>query len=122
MMPLMPTTFIAAVAVLLGLACNTGATEIGTKGTQFTINDQPTFLLGCSYYGGLGATEENVRGDLDELKRHGINWVRVWATWASFEFDVSAVTSDTGGERRPYRDRLKHLIEECDDRGMAVDV
>jgi hypothetical protein len=123
MMYAMRTTPLArALLLALTLARGARATEIGIDGGRFTINGEPTFLLGCSYYGGLGASEETVRADLDELKRHGFNWVRVWATWAAFDHDVSAVAGDTGGERRPYRDRLKHLVEECDDRGMIVDV
>ena len=109
-------------AALFAVGSAAGATELGVKGEQFTINGRPTFLLGCSYYAGLGATEETVRGDLDELKRHGFNWVRVWATWASFDLDVSAVAGDTGGPRSPYHGRLKRLIDECDDRGMIVNV
>src|SRR5262249_56949912 len=65
-------------------------TRLGTRGTQFTINDRPTFLLGISYYGGLGATEEAARRDLADARRHGFNWVRGWATWAAFGNDVSA--------------------------------
>ena len=34
-----------------------GQTVLGIADTQFTINGQPTFLLGISYYGGLGAPE-----------------------------------------------------------------
>src|SRR5665647_640014 len=39
-------------------------TELGIKGTQFTINGTPTFLYGISYYGGLGASEEFILKDL----------------------------------------------------------
>ena len=115
------TLFIAVAALNLTATVAT-ATELGVQGEQFTINGRPKFLLGCSYYAGLGASEETVRGDLDELKRHGFNWVRVWATWAAFDLDVSAVAGDTGGPRSPYGDRLKRLVRECDERGMVVNV
>src|SRR5207248_808221 len=82
---------------------------------------KPTFLLGCSYYAGLGASEENIRADMDDLRRHGFNWVRVWATWAAFDNDVSAVDS-TGQARQPYLEKLGWLVKECDGRGMVVDV
>jgi hypothetical protein len=54
----------------------TGATVLGVRGTRFTLNGEPTFLLGMSYYGALGAPEESVRRDLDDLKSHVFNWLR----------------------------------------------
>src|SRR5262249_7594882 len=69
----------------------------------------------------LGATEEFVRRDLDDLARHGFNWVRVWATWGAFDRDVSAVDAE-GRPREPYLGRLKSLVAECDPRGLVVDV
>ena len=113
---------LCAVALVLALSTAAPATEIAVKGEQFTVNGKPTFLLGCSYYAGLGASEETVRADLAEMQRHGINWIRVWATWSAFDLDVSAVDGQTGDPRSPYRDRLKRLVEECDARGMVVDV
>jgi beta-galactosidase GanA len=79
---------------------------LGVRDTRFTVNGEPTFLLGMSYYGGLGAPEEFVRRDLDDLKRHGFNWVRVWATWGAFDRDVSAVDAE-GRPREPFLGRLK---------------
>jgi hypothetical protein len=67
-------------------------THLGADGTRFTINGKPAFLFGASYYGALGASDETVLLDLADLKKHGINWVRVWATWAAFGEDVSAAT------------------------------
>ncbi len=46
-------------------------TVLGIQGTRFTLNGKPTFLLGISYYGGLGAPEGFLRRDLDDLQRHG---------------------------------------------------
>jgi len=37
------------------------ATTLGVRETQFTLNGEPTFLLGLSYYGALGASEDFVR-------------------------------------------------------------
>jgi hypothetical protein len=96
-------------------------TTLGIEGTRFTLNGRPTFLLGASYYAGLGASDVALRRDLDDLTRLGFNWVRVWATWDSFGHDVSAV--DARGEpREPYLGRLKALVAECDRRGVVVDV
>ncbi len=96
-------------------------TVLSVSDTQFTLNDRPTFLLGISYYGALGASENSIRRDLDDVQRHGFNWLRVWATWGAFDHDVSAV--DARGEpRAPFLDKLQWLVAECDRRGMVVDV
>ena len=98
-----------------------GKTALGIEGTRFTINGEPVFLLGFSYYGGLGASEEFLRRDLDDFQRRGFNWLRLWATWNAYGQDVSAV-DPTGAVRAPYMARLKGLLAECDRRGMIVDV
>lgn len=98
-----------------------GRTVLSCEGTRFALNGKPTFLLGISYYAGLGATEDFIRRDLDDVQRYGFNWLRVWATWDAFENDVSAV--DTKGRpREPFLGRLKWLVAECDRRGLVVDV
>lgn len=96
-------------------------TVLGVRDTSFTLNGEPTFLLGMSYYGALGAPEEFVRRDLDDLTRHGFNWVRVWSTWRAFDRDVSAVDVE-GQPREPFLGRLRWLVAECDRRGLVVDV
>jgi CubicO group peptidase (beta-lactamase class C family) len=98
-----------------------GGTRLGVKGTQFTINGRPTFLLGISYYGALGAPEKFIRRDLQEIKKRGFNWIRVWATWAAFDHDVSAVDAE-GKPRKSYLEKLKGLVAECDRLGLVVDV
>lgn len=95
--------------------------RLGIRETQFTIDGKPVFLLGCSYYGALGAEEKTWQADLDDMQRAGINWIRVWATWAAFGSDVAAVDGE-GRPRQPYLDRLIKLVVECDRRGMVVDV
>lgn len=98
-----------------------GHTILAIEGTRFTLNGKPTFLLGISYYGGLGAPEEFIRRDLDDLQRHGFNWLRLWATWESFGHDDSAVDAK-GRPREPFLGKLKWIVAECDRRGMVVDV
>jgi hypothetical protein len=97
------------------------ATRLGIKGTAFTLNGEPTFLLGVSYYGALGAPEATITRDLADSRKHGFNWVRVWATWAAFGIDVSAVDAD-GAPREEYLKKLRKLVAECDRRGVVVDV
>jgi hypothetical protein len=125
-------SWLAALALLLSLGLITpGAsraaeaparnTLLGTEGSHFTLNGRPTFLLGFSYYGALGAPEDFIRKDLTELRASGFNWLRVWATWGGYGTNVSAVTA-AGLPREPYLARLKWLVAECDRRGMVVDV
>jgi len=110
------------IATLLAAAPDTAqATRLGTAETHFTIDGRPTFLLGVSYYGGLGASRASVSRDLDDCRRFGFNWLRVWATWDGFDDDVSAVNRD-GAPREPYLKKLRWLVGECDRRGMIVDV
>jgi len=110
------------IAFLAAAATSAGAkTRLGVEGTHFTINGKPTFLVGISYYGALGAPKEFVRRDLDDMQRYGFNWIRVWATWSAFDNDVSAVDGQ-GNPRKAYLDKLRWLVGECDRRGMIVDV
>lgn len=110
-----------ALAGVLAMARPAGATELGIEATRFTIDRKPTFLRGISYYGALGAPRESIRRDLDDMQKLGLNWIRVWATWAAFGNDVSAFDAE-GRARAPYFSRLRWLIAECDRRGMVVDV
>ena len=98
-----------------------GSTILGVDGARFTVNNRPAFLLGISYYGALGAPEDFIRQDLVELRTRGFNWLRVWATWAVYKTNVSAVTA-AGLPREPYLSKLKWLVAECDELGMVVDV
>jgi len=103
------------------IASPAAAAELGVQGTRFTVDGRPTFLLGISYYGALGAPPEIIRQDLDDAQRLGFHWIRVWATWSAFGDSVSAVGSD-GTAREPFLSRLRDLVAECERRGMLVDV
>ena len=104
-----------------GLSSGAAETVLEIEGTRFVVNDKPRFLLGLSYYGGLGAAEDLARKDLEDAQRYGFNWLRVWATWGAFSNDVSAVSTD-GRPRQPYLERLKRLVAECDRRGLVLDI
>ena len=58
--------------------------SIEPGGERFTVNGEPTFLYGASYYAGLGAGDGFFSEDLTELGGYQVNWVRVWATWAAW--------------------------------------
>jgi hypothetical protein len=96
-------------------------TALGIVGNRFTLNGRPVFLYGISYYGGLGATEEFIRRDLDDIQRNGFNWLRVWANWRGFGIDAVALDVE-GRPVGPGLEKLKWLVAECDRRGMVVDV
>jgi len=112
---------LAVVSALWLSAIAAAATELGIEGERFTLGGRPTFLLGISYYGALGAPDAFVEKDLDDMQRCGLNWIRVWATWGAFDNDVSAVEPE-GGPRQPQLEKLVKLVAECDRRGMVVDV
>lgn len=115
---LLVTPGLAAAAPAAGGA---GPTRLALEQSQFTLNGQPVFLYGLSYYGGLGASEATRRQDFDQMARLGFNWIRVWATWAGFANNVAAVDAE-GYAREPFLDVLKTLVAECDRRGVVVDV
>jgi hypothetical protein len=113
-----------SLVVLFHAAClerGAAATSLTIEGTHFVVNGKPCFLLGISYYGGLGAAEDSIRKDLDDAQRYGFNWLRLWATWAGSGSDVSAVGTD-GGSREPFLGKLRWLVAECDRRGLIVDI
>lgn len=120
-----PLTAVALLAVAMALSATDAtpsvSTRLGIRGAAFTLNGQPVFLLGFSYYGALGAPEDTARKDLEEAQRLGFNWLRVWATWNALGKDVSAVGAD-GKAREPLLGRLRWLVAECDRRGLVVDV
>ena len=103
------------------LATSAPTITLDIQRTNFLVDGKPMFLLGASYYGGLGASDDFVNHDLRELKNHGFNWIRVWATWSAFGNNVSAVDSE-GKAREPYLSKLKHLCEKADQLEMIVDV
>ena len=98
-----------------------GRAVLGISGPQWTLNRTNTFLLGFSYYGGLGAMEDFVRQDLRDFRAAGFNWLRVWATWGGYETNISAVTRE-GLARESFLSRLKWMVAECDRVGTVVDV
>jgi len=120
-LPLVLPLVLVLVAPSLSMGGDGPGPRLGVDGGRFILDGRPAFLLGASYYGGLGAPEETARRDLDGLRRLGFDWIRVWATWAAFGEDVSAVTAE-GDPREPYLARLVRLVDECGRRGMVVDV
>ncbi len=109
--------------ILIGLALSATASwgvELGIDGTRFTLDGEPAFLLGVSYYGGCARTPELMAADLDALRARGVNWLRVWATWDWYG-TVPAV-DETGTAREPAMGSLRELVRLADERGIVVDV
>ena len=94
---------------------------LGIDGTVFTLNGKKTFLLGASYYGALGAPDDFIARDFDDLRALGFNWIRVFAVWDIFDHNVSAVDR-TGKAREPYISKLKAVVTAAEKRGLVVDV
>ncbi len=118
---LMRRSAVAAALFMLTGGAAMASTTLGVRGSRFALSGEPVFLLGMSYYAALGAGDSFVRQDLDDMQRLGFNWIRVWATWAAFGRDVSAVDAE-GRPREPFLTKLRGLVAECDRRGMVVDV
>jgi len=104
----------------LSIRSNT-AVALGIRGTSFTIDGRPTFLLGLSYYGGLAATPEMVRADLDDAVGAGFNWLRVWANWQAFGRQASAI-DENGRADAEGLTRLKSLLNVSRERGVVLDL
>jgi hypothetical protein len=103
------------------VAFSTTAIALEIQDSQFLLDGEPTFLLGASYYGALGASDDFVDRDLNDLKRLGFNWIRVFAALSVFENNVSALDAK-GNAREPYLSRLKNLCGKANQLGMIVDV
>lgn len=96
-------------------------TKIDINNTVFTINSQPVFLYGISYYGALDAQQSFLQKDLADIKKNRFNWIRIWANWPGITSDVSAV-DDVGNPVEKYMEKLKWIVQECDKAGIVVDV
>lgn len=95
---------------------------ISKDGSHFTIDGREKFLLGMSYYGAMTIDSPGfITADLDDMRKDGFNWIRVWAFWDPGGMNVSVMSRD-GALREPYMTKLKSLIRECNKRGMIVDV
>ncbi|MBC7351958.1 MAG: hypothetical protein H5U08_06325 [Thermogutta sp.] len=113
--------FLLGISIVPSRASAETHTVLGIEGSRFTINGEPTFLLGISYYGGLGAPRETWTEDLREIKRLGLNWIRIWANWAAFDQKAYAVDPE-GNPWEPGMLKLREIVGWCDAHGMIVDI
>lgn len=105
-------------ALLIAIAVQ--GTELSTDGMRFTVDGEPVFLAGISYYAGLARTPELMAGDIDDLRALGLNWIRVWATWDWH--GTQPAVDESGSAAEPAMSRLRELVRLADERGMIVDV
>ncbi|AFZ29875.1 hypothetical protein Glo7428_1306 [Gloeocapsa sp. PCC 7428] len=86
-------------------------TRVGIAGDKFTINGQPTFLLGVSYF---DAAHWRV-SDLDRLAELNFNLIRIFLDWQNRGF------FDNEGNLTKSEELLA-LVRAANDRGIVVDV
>jgi hypothetical protein len=94
------------------------ATTLGISGDKFTLNGQPTFLLGVSYFDVLGWRTS----DLDALQARRFNMVRIfldWNVWPGGHRLRSCFNPDGSMKNTAS---LVNFVRACAARGMVVDV
>ena len=62
-----------AIALMTLVFAYTPAITLEIQDTQFLVDGKPTFLLGASYYAGLGTSDDFMDRDLNELRKLGFN-------------------------------------------------
>ena len=122
---LKPLFLILGLQVLMAARGCCAVLGLSEDGHRFTLDGKETFLMGISYYGALSAEDPEVWAkDLQELRRDGVNWIRVWAYW-QFPKDngenVSVMERD-GSIREALMQKLEDLVASCDELGIVVDV
>jgi len=92
-----------------------GPVTVGIAGDKFTVNGQPKFLLGVSYFDGSNYQVS----DFDALAARRFNLIRIWLDWG------------TAGDGRSFFDasgalvqgqKLLNLVRAARARGLVVDV
>jgi hypothetical protein len=92
-----------------------GPVTVGISGDKFTVNGQPTFLIGVSYFDGSNYQVS----DFDALAARRFNLIRIWLDWG------------TAGDGRSFFDgsgalvqgaKLLNLVRAARARGLVVDV
>jgi hypothetical protein len=84
---------------------------VGVKGTEFTLNGKPTYLLGVSYFDGLHWRAS----DLNRLANQGFNLIRIWLDWREHSFHGAQ-------GKLTHAQTLVDLVRHAGSLGMVVDV
>ncbi|MGQ0810188.1 MAG: cellulase family glycosylhydrolase [Nitrospiraceae bacterium] len=112
-------TFALVATVLIGMTSTPAqaSPQIGLAGDRFTVNGQPTFLLGISYFDALNWH----LSDLDALKVHRFNLIRIFLDWNSHEGNGAESAFDQQGNFI-HEGTISALVQAAAARGIIVDV
>jgi len=91
-----------------------GVPKLGLSGDRLTINGQPAFLLGASYFDAIAWRTS----DLNEFASRRFNMIRLWCDWDAPN-GKSLLDSDGNLVRRQT---LIDLVHAAGQRGLVVDV
>ena len=91
-----------------------GVPKLGLSGDRLTINGQPAFLLGASYFDAVAWRTS----DLNELAARRFNMIRIWCDW---DAPNGKSLLDSGGNL-VRRQTLIDLVHAAGQRGLVVDV
>ena len=109
----------AGLALLLATAISAqtdSRAALSVNGERLVLGAAERFLVLVSYYDGLNRPAAALARDLDWLKGHGVDGVRVWP-------NVPPPIMDAGGRLNLQRmESLHALIDAAAARGMVVDV
>jgi hypothetical protein len=87
----------------------------------FVIKNNPTFLLGISYFDALSAPNHILQSDISFLKSRKFNAIRVWGTWhEEFQPSVISLIRNNGTLNPEGITRLKHVLNVARTNGFAV--
>lgn len=92
-----------------------GPVSVGISGDKFTVNGQPRFLLGVSYFDASNWRVE----DLDGLAARRFNLIRIWLDWGA-PGDGRSFFNGSGALVQGQK--LVNLVRAARARGIIVDV
>ena len=122
-----------------GVTANTGGAggsvptvpqgALGTSGDQLTLDAEPRFLLGISYFSCLYASHAHFKSDLDWLKAKGfqvlrcwVNWPIVYSTWDTDNPDNVVLVRADGTLDPDALGELEWILDQAAERQMVIDV
>jgi hypothetical protein len=128
MRPAIITLFIIATALPLARAQTSHV--LGIEGTAFTLDGQPFYYTGVSFFNAiynptLNANDASRRMWLGKLKASGINVIRVWAQWDCGRgfadgCPTCSLYEKDGKLRAQHLSTLKKLVSSANDLEMVV--
>src|SRR3954469_11457012 len=115
----------AAVLILFSAIAVSAAPRLDIKGSRFTVDGAPRFLVFLSYFDGVRRVAGGLADDLDYLKTR-VDGIRVFPNWWEYACPPRSGNDtlfDLNGEIRPAVWRaVDTLISEAGERGLIVDL